>query len=93
MVAKFEVEERNDLKQKPDQDNLSFGIHFTDYMFAMDYSEEFGWHNKKIVPYEDIPMSPASQVLHYGQAVFEGLKHIKRLQAPSYFVRMKILNV
>lgn len=85
MVAKFEVVERNELKQKPDQDNLSFGIHFTDYMFAMDYSEEVGWHNKKIVPYEDIPMSPASQVLHYGQAVFEGLKAYKTVAGVQLF--------
>ena len=62
-------------KAKPDDEgNLGFGSVFTDHMFIMDYKEGDGWHNPRIVPYGPLAMDPASAVLHYGQAVFEGMK-------------------
>ncbi len=61
-------------KQKPDQNNLGFGIHFTDHMFIMDYDEGQGWHDARIVPYAPIAVDPSAMALHYGQAIFEGLK-------------------
>lgn len=61
-------------KTKPDQDKLSFGIHFTDHMFNMDYKPDTGWYNPRIEPYAPIVMDPATMVLHYGQGIFEGLK-------------------
>jgi len=36
-----------------------------------------GWHNPRIVPYGPLEMDPACAVLHYGQAVFEGMKAYK----------------
>lgn len=65
-------------KPKPDESNLGFGKHFTDHMFVMDYEEGAGWHNARIVPYGPLEMDPASAVLHYGQAVFEGMKAYRR---------------
>jgi branched-chain amino acid aminotransferase len=62
------------LKPKPDESHLGFGIHFTDHMFNMDYMPDKGWHDPRIEPYAEIGMDPACMVLHYGQAVFEGLK-------------------
>ena len=62
------------LKQKPDVSKIGFGTHFTDYMFEMDCNEKDGWHDARIVPFGDIAVSPANTTLHYGQAVFEGLK-------------------
>lgn len=63
------------LKAKPDGSNpLAFGTIFTDHMFNMDYHPDKGWHNPRIEPYTPIEMDPATMVLHYGQAVFEGLK-------------------
>jgi len=64
-------------KPKPDQKNLGFGQHFTDHMFIMDYNHEKGWHDARIVPYGPLQMDPATMVLHYGQAIFEGLKAYK----------------
>ena len=55
-------------------DALRFGEVFTDHMFLMDYSEAEGWHGGRIVPYAPFTMDPASCVLHYAQAVFDGLK-------------------
>ena len=62
------------LKPKPDESHLGFGIHFTDHMFNMDFTPEKGWYNPRIEPYAFMEMDPACMVLHYGQAVFEGLK-------------------
>jgi len=62
------------LKDHPDDSSLGFGTIFTDYMFNMDYSQEAGWHNPRIEPYGPIEMDPSTMVLHYGQAIFEGLK-------------------
>lgn len=62
------------LKQHPDDSALGFGTYFTDYMFNMDYNPDKGWHNPRIEPYGPLQMDPSTMVLHYGQAIFEGLK-------------------
>lgn len=67
----------NSLKSHPDDSALGFGTIFTDYMFNMDYNSEKGWHNPRIEPYRPIEMDPSTMVLHYGQAIFEGLKAYK----------------
>ncbi len=65
------------LKDHPEDSKLGFGTHFTDYMFNMDYNPEQGWHNPRIEPYGPMEMDPSTMVLHYGQAIFEGLKAYK----------------
>ena len=42
-------------------------------MFMADF-EDGEWKNLQILPYGPIPMSPAISALHYGQAIFEGMK-------------------
>ncbi len=64
-------------KQQPDKNNLGFGQYFTDHMFIMDYTEGKGWHDPRIVPYAPLELDPSCMVLHYGQAIFEGLKAYK----------------
>ncbi|MGZ3769981.1 MAG: branched-chain amino acid aminotransferase, partial [Bdellovibrio sp.] len=61
-------------KQKPLADSLGFGRHFTDHMFLANYSTKKGWYNPRITPYEPLPLDPSASVLHYGQALFEGMK-------------------
>ena len=73
-MAEIKFVKADSLKAKPDVSKIGFGTHFTDYMFEMDYTEKDGWHDARIIPYGDIPVSPANTTLHYGQAVFEGLK-------------------
>lgn len=70
----IKIEKAKTLKQKPDFSNLGFGKYFTDHMFVMDYSEKEGWHDARIVPFDYIPIHPASTVLHYGAEIFEGMK-------------------
>ncbi len=77
MSWEIKVERTKTPKVKPDQNNLGFGDHFTDHMFIMDYTEGKGWHDPRIVPYAPLSLDPATMVLHYGQAIFEGLKAYK----------------
>ncbi len=63
-----------DRKPLPNEGSLGFGIHFSDHMFIMDYVDGMGWHSPRIVPYGDFNLAPAACCLHYGQAIFEGLK-------------------
>ena len=60
-------------REDVDFDNLGFGNVFSDHMFSMEW-EDGGWRRPRIVPYGPIAMEPGNATLHYGQAVFEGLK-------------------
>ncbi|MES2732688.1 MAG: branched-chain amino acid aminotransferase [Bacteroidota bacterium] len=62
--------------QSVDFDNLQFGRSFSDHMFVADYADG-QWQNFQIVPYGDMAFSPALMTLHYGQAIFEGMKAYK----------------
>lgn len=77
MSDKIQFQQREQLKEKPDQSSLTFGKVFTDYMLSFEYSIDKGWHDLKIIPYGPIELSPAAQCIHYGQSVFEGLKAYK----------------
>jgi len=54
--------------------NPGFGTHFTDHMVTVQWTAEQGWHDAAVEPYAPLTLDPATSVLHYGQAVFEGLK-------------------
>jgi branched-chain amino acid aminotransferase len=59
-----------------DINNVPFGKCFSDHMFVAEYANG-KWQNAKIMPYGDVPMSYAMSALHYGQAIFEGMKAYK----------------
>lgn len=61
-------------RQPPADETLAFGKVFTDHMFLMNYDTGQGWHDPRIVPYGPFSLDPATCVLHYGQAIFDGLK-------------------
>lgn len=62
--------------QEVDFDNLVFGRNISDHMFIVEYRDG-QWKDPKIVPYGDLSLSPATAALHYGQAIFEGMKAYK----------------
>ncbi|MFN0049229.1 MAG: branched-chain amino acid aminotransferase [Cytophagales bacterium] len=64
---------KNSTKPSIDFDNLDFGKYHTDHMFVADYNQN-EWHDMRIVPYQNLSISPATAALHYGQTVFEGFK-------------------
>ena len=59
-----------------DFSKLSFGRIFSDHMLICHYKDG-SWLAPKIEPYGPIKMFPGTQVLHYGQSVFEGMKAFK----------------
>ena len=54
-------------------EDLPFGKIFSDHMFCVEYVDG-RWSNHQILPYGDIPLSPATSAIHYGQSCFEGMK-------------------
>lgn len=61
-------------KVKVPSDKLGFGTVTTDHMLLADWDLENGWHNARIVPFGPLDVNPFCGALHYGQAIFEGLK-------------------
>lgn len=76
-MVDIEIELTQNKKAKPPQDQLSFGIYYTDHMFIANYEAGKGWHHPRIVPYQPVVLDPAAKVFHYGQSIFEGLKAYK----------------
>ena len=75
-------------KEKPAKgQKLGFGKIFTDHMFVMNYTAGKGWHDPRIVPFQNISLSPAAMVYHYGQEMFEGLKAYKNPDGNVYLFR------
>jgi branched-chain amino acid aminotransferase len=76
-TVNIEIEERAQSRiGSVDFKNLPFGRIFSDHMFVAEYKDG-GWVSQKIVPYGPMQYSPAMMSLHYGQAIFEGMKAYK----------------
>ena len=56
-----------------DFQNLGFGKVFSDHMLVCDYANGT-WGTPRIIPYQNLSLSPATNFIHYGQAIFEGMK-------------------
>lgn len=69
-----------------DFDNIPFGRTFSDHMYVADYKDG-EWQNPRIVPFASFSIHPASMVLHYGQAIFEGMKATKSVDGKPLFFR------
>lgn len=52
---------------------LGFGAAFTDHLVVARFTEG-AWSEASLQPFGSVSLSPAAMVLHYGQAIFEGLK-------------------
>jgi branched-chain amino acid aminotransferase len=61
-----------------DFSNLEFGKYISDHMLVSEYKNK-RWSEPIIKPYGEMMMSPAMLALHYGQAVFEGMKAYKMI--------------
>lgn len=67
-------------------ENLPFGKYFTDHMLEADY-EKGEWKNVEIKPYQPLLLSPSLAALHYGQAIFEGIKAYRDKEGNAYIFR------
>ena len=87
-MLNIRIEKTTAPKEKPAKgQKLGFGHIFTDHMFVMNYTEGKGWHDARIIPYQNLSLSPASMVFHYGQEMFEGLKAYMGDDGKAYLVR------
>ena len=70
---------RTSMSRLPELDfnDIPFGKAFSDHMFIADY-ENGKWENPRIVPFGNFEVHPACFALHYGQAIFEGMKAAKK---------------
>jgi len=59
-----------------DFNNLKFGQIMSDHMLVAEYNNG-QWVDVSIVPYGNLSISPSMSSLHYGQAIFEGIKGYK----------------
>lgn len=81
-VTKIERSKLNDIPLE----NIPFGKYFTDHMLEADY-ENGEWKNVEIKPYQPLVLSPALASLHYGQAIFEGIKAYRNKDGEAYIFR------
>ncbi len=65
---------RSDAEREALMADPGFGRVHTDHMVAIRWSAERGWHDARLTAYEPLQLDPSAMVLHYGQAIFEGLK-------------------
>ena len=72
--------------QEVDFNNLVFGKNISDHMFIAEYRDG-QWQDTRIVPYGDLSLSPATAALHYGQAIFEGMKAYKNAEGEVLLFR------
>jgi branched-chain amino acid aminotransferase len=89
MVDTYDIKvrqvERSKLNEIPFE-NLPFGKYFTDHMLEADY-ENGEWKNVEIKPYQPLVLDPSLAALHYGQAIFEGIKAYKDKQGDAFIFR------
>ncbi|MGZ8523682.1 MAG: branched-chain amino acid aminotransferase [Chitinophagaceae bacterium] len=67
-------------------ENIPFGKYFTDHMLEADY-ENGEWTNVEIKPYQPLLLEPSLAALHYGQAIFEGIKAYKDHNGNAFIFR------
>jgi branched-chain amino acid aminotransferase len=67
-------------------ENIPFGRYFTDHMLQADYKNG-EWTNVEIIPYQPLLFEPSVSALHYGQAIFEGMKAYKDQQGNAFIFR------
>jgi branched-chain amino acid aminotransferase len=60
-----------------DPNKIVFGKECTPNFLLCKYRDG-SWHEPQIVPVENLSLHPAALVLHYAQAIFEGLKAFKQ---------------
>jgi branched-chain amino acid aminotransferase len=62
--------------QEVDFDKLGFGTYISDHMLITNFKNG-QWETPQIIPFGNLSLSPTTLALHYGQAVFEGMKAFK----------------
>jgi len=72
--------------QELDLNNIQFGKLYADHMLVAHY-ENGEWKQPEIVPFDSLSLSPATTFMHYGQAIFEGVKAYKNQEGEPVIFR------
>jgi len=64
--------------EETDFNNLEFGKYISDHMVVADWAKG-AWSEPSIMPFGELRMTPAILALHYGQAIFEGMKAFRMM--------------
>lgn len=67
-------------------EDMPFGKYFTDHMLEVDYKDG-AWKTVEIKPYQPLLFCPSLAALHYGQAIFEGVKAFKNQEGKVQIFR------
>src|ERR1043165_3048398 len=78
-VAKSRVNELN-------ESDIHFGRLYSDHMLIANYANG-EWEVPEIMPFDNLSLSPATTFMHYGQAIFEGVKAYKDPQGNPIIFR------
>ena len=80
-MTPFSVELSPNARSASERDAIladpGFGRHFTDHMVSIRFDRERGWYEPSVVPNGPITLDPATNFIHYGQSIFEGMKAYK----------------
>lgn len=68
-------------------ENIPFGKYFSDHILEADY-ENGEWKTPEIKPYQPLVLEPSLSALHYGQAIFEGIKAYKNENGDAFIFRV-----
>ncbi len=82
LITKTERSKLNDIPLE----NIPFGKYFTDHMLEAEY-ENGEWKSVEIKPYQPLLLEPSLAAIHYGQAIFEGIKAYKDGEGNAYIFR------
>jgi len=72
--------DKSDFENQPKKEDLVFGTTLSDHMLTIEWDKQNGWSPPKIIPYQDLKISPAASSLHYGLQCFEGMKAYRSLK-------------
>src|ERR1041385_5563978 len=81
-VTKIERSKLHDINLE----NIPFGKYFSDHMLEADF-ENGEWKNVEIKPYQPLLLEPSTSGLHYGQAIFEGMKAFRNEKGDAFIFR------
>ncbi|MBN2055755.1 branched-chain amino acid aminotransferase [bacterium] len=69
----------------PSLDTLGFGKYYVPYMYLRRFRAG-QWETANVLDYQLLEIDPAANVLHYGQAIFEGMKGYYNQDQDKYFL-------
>jgi len=88
MAPSIRIEKTTTPRPRPNPSDFGFGKHFTDHAFHMEWAVDKGWADPRVVPYGNLSLDPAAAALHYGQAMFEGLKAFRLPDGSIHLFRL-----